>query len=137
MHFILDSSTCLLWLSFIFCYLFFMYWESIAFCILFPGGKWGLLGLGNTQYCVNQVSVQNCSVGGMDFRDGAVASISTTSIRNCKTGIQMEAGAKVNKSLHFRYNSTKYYQRIQVPNFMNIHAIIYSTRRKQCKGNKL
>lgn len=75
--------------------------DNFVFCIPFPGGKWGLLGLGNTQYCVNEVSVENCSAGGMDFRDGAAASISATSIKNCKTGIQMEGGAKVNRKTLF------------------------------------
>lgn len=81
--------------------------------VTITGGKWGLLGLGNTQYCVNQVSVQNCSAGGMDFRDGAVASISTTSIKNCKTGIQIEGGAKISMS-NTRIEGSKKYGVLQL-----------------------
>uniref|UniRef100_A0A0P4WBM9 Uncharacterized protein n=2 Tax=Scylla olivacea TaxID=85551 RepID=A0A0P4WBM9_SCYOL len=81
--------------------------------VTITGGKWGLLGLGNTQYCVNQVSVQNCSAGGMDFRDGAVARISTTSIKNCKTGIQIEGGAKISMS-NTRIEGSKKYGVLQL-----------------------
>lgn len=56
-----------------------------------------MLGLGNTEFCVSQVSVQNCSAVGMDFRDGAVARIGASSIRNCRIGIQVEEGAKVSE----------------------------------------
>lgn len=62
------------------------------------GGKWGVLGLKETQMDMNQVSVQNCSSGGIDFRDGAAASISSSTIKNCRIGIQFEEGAKVSLS---------------------------------------
>lgn len=67
----------------------------------YPGGKWGVLGLREAEMDISQVSVQHCCAGGIDFRDGAVASISSSSIKNCRIGIQLEEGAKVGHRVYF------------------------------------
>lgn len=54
-----------------------------------------MLGLREAEMDINKVSVQSCSAGGLGFRDGAVASISSSTIKNCRIGIQFQEGAKV------------------------------------------
>lgn len=46
---------------------------------------------------MSQVSVQNCSSGGIDFRDGATANISSSTVKNCRIGMKFEEGAKVSQ----------------------------------------
>ncbi|XP_069960752.1 protein nessun dorma isoform X2 [Cherax quadricarinatus] len=66
--------------------------------VTIEGGTGGFVGLGKTELQVNQVTVRGSSAIGMDFREGAKASVSSCIVVDCTIGIQMEQEAKVSLS---------------------------------------